>query len=112
MAMINFLTLGVDSAVKKERKKERKKEKNNHFLTRGWVLLLCMNIIEVKVNIQVVLSTIQTYHLRLTGNEFYEDHSCCLHFYHYESPSGGTLTGMFPHTHTVFCDKHNIPFYL
>jgi len=63
MGMIYFLTLGIDFAVKNN--------KSIHILGREWVLVLFMNIIEVKVNIQVVLITTQTYHLRLTSNEFY-----------------------------------------
>jgi hypothetical protein len=63
MGMIYFLTLGVDFAVKNK--------KSNHILGKEWVLVLCMNIIEVKVNIQVVLSTIQVYHLKLISNEAY-----------------------------------------
>jgi len=101
MGMIYFLTLG-DFSVQNKR--------SNHILGREWVLVLCMNITEVKDNIQVVLSTIQTYHLRLNSNELIKIiHAVCM-FLPLWASSGGTLTDLCQHT--VFCDKHNIPFYL
>jgi hypothetical protein len=58
-----FNYMGIDFSVKNEKK---------HILGRALVIVLYMNIIEVEVNNdQVVLSTIQSYHPRLTSNAFY-----------------------------------------
>jgi hypothetical protein len=103
MGMIYFLTLGVDFSIKNK--------KNNYILGREWVLVLCMNIMGVKVNIQVVFSTIQTYHLRLTSNELIKIiHAVCM-FLPLWVVIRSHLDRHVP-TYTVFCDKHNIPFYL